>query len=124
MRSVSADEQHRRTTRAGIHAVVRTLNDYLGPTVVAALAGVGDPKLPHKWAKDDGPVPREASSRRLMFAHRQLMILVSSDGGDVARMWFVGGNPRLGESTPITAIREDRYDEVVSAVRSFLESGR
>ena len=38
-----------------------------------------------------------------------------------ARAWFIGGNPLLGEDTPLTAIREDRAREVMAAVRALLE---
>jgi len=49
------------------------------------------------------------------------MLLAASDGTAVARQWFIGGNPRLGEDTPITAIREDRHEAVASAVRTFID---
>ncbi|MFJ6429206.1 MULTISPECIES: hypothetical protein [Microbacterium] len=106
-----------------IHKVARDLNASLGPTMVAALAGSKDRKLPFRWAKDDGPEPRADAARRLTFAHRQWAILVASDGEQVARQWFVGGNPLLHEDTPITAIREDRHSAVADAVRSFISWG-
>ncbi len=48
-----------------IHDVVRQLNSHLGPTLVAALAGSPDRKLPIRWAKSNGPTPEPAYSRRL-----------------------------------------------------------
>lgn len=38
----------------------------------------------------------------------------------MCRQWFIGGNPHLRESTPITAIREDRHEDVAGAVESFI----
>lgn len=104
-----------------IHAIVRELNAALGPTLVAALSGSKDPKHPIRWAKPDGPTPGDAFARRLLFAHRKWTELVGADGAAVARQWFIGGNPALGEQTPITAIRGDRHDEVAAAVHHFLE---
>ena len=123
MKATTPSSQHRQTTRTSIHQVVRDLNASLGPTIVATLAGSKDRKLPFRWAKDDGPEPRVDASRRLTFAHRQWAILAAADGEQIARQWFIGGNPMLGEDTPITAIREDRHSDVADAVRSFISGG-
>ena len=103
-----------------IHDIVRQLNAALGPTVVAAMSGSKDRRLPIRWAKADGPEPRTKAARRLRFAHRQWTLLAAADGEHVARQWFIGGNPHLSENTPVTAIREDRHDEVANAVDSFI----
>lgn len=103
-----------------IHAIVRHLNAALGPTLVSSLAGSKDRKLPIRWAKSDGPEPRADSHRRIVFAHRQFSEIADAEGASVARQWFIGGNPLLGESTPVTAIREDRHAEVARAVRAFI----
>lgn len=120
METLTPTAQHSRTLRMNIHEVVRELNASLGPTLVAALSGSKDRKLPIRWAKPDGPEPRMDAARRLMFAHRQWGLLAAADGDHVARQWFVGGNPRLGEDTPITAIREDRHQDVVEAIDTFI----
>lgn len=112
---------HAHTVHMDIHDIVRELNDALGPTLVSALVGSKDRKAPIRWAKPDGPVPRDESVRLLMFAHRQWNALADADGDHVARQWFIGGNPLLDEDTPITAIREGRHDEVSRAVQSFVE---
>jgi hypothetical protein len=103
-----------------IHAVVRELNDGLGPTLVAALSGSKDRKLPNKWAKDDGPEPTQQFQYRLLAAHRFWKQLEEKEGQHVARQWFIGGNPALGEATPLTFIREDHTDKVAVAVEVFL----
>lgn len=112
--------QHSRTMRMDIHDIVRELNAALGPTLVAALSGSKDRKLPIRWAKVDGPEPRTEASRRLTFAHRQWTLLAAADGEHVARQWFIGGNPHLGEQTPVTAIREDRHVDVAAAAEAFI----
>lgn len=120
MEILTPTAQHGRTMRMDIHQIVRELNAALGPTLVASLAGSKDRKLPIRWAKEDGPEPRAEFARRLTFAHRQWTSLSAADGEHVARQWFIGGNPFLGENTPITAIREDRHSEVADAVTSFI----
>jgi len=103
-----------------IHDIVRELTASLGPTLVAGLAGVKDRKLPIRWAKPDGPMPRPEASNRLTFAHRQWTVLSAADGPAVARQWLIGGNPYLQENTPISAIRDDRHSEVAAAVQAFV----
>lgn len=100
--------------------IVRELISSLGPTLVATLSGSRDRALPLRWAKDGGPEPDSDAARRLVFAHRQWVLLAAAEGVDVARQWFIGGNPLLQEETPLTAIREDRHSDVAEAVRAFL----
>lgn len=110
-----------RTARMDIHELVRRLNLHLGPLLVATLAGSKDPKLPYKWAKPGGTTPGPAFQKRLQLAHRVWLSLADAEGEAIARSWFVGGNPFLGEDTPVTAIREDRHKEVLDALTAFLE---
>lgn len=112
---------HAATARLDIHEVVRQLNTHLGPTLVAALAGARDRKLPIRWAKSDGPTPGPDYQRRLQLAHRLWTTVAGAESDHVARSWFIGGNPLLDEDTPITAIREDRSKRVVAAATAFIE---
>lgn len=120
MATLTPTQQFGRTARMDIHDIARELVDALGPTLVASLAGARDRKLPHRWAQPDGPEPREAAFRRLMAGHRAWAELEAAEGPHVARQWFIGGNPMLEESTPITAIREDRHAELQHAVTAFI----
>jgi hypothetical protein len=114
-------ELHTVVTKMGIHEVVRRLNKHLGPTLVAALANVRDRKLPHKWARAEKPVvPGDEAQKRLLEAHR-LWLMISDDQSDyIARAWFIGANPRLGEETPIMKLREGELPAVMSAAKAFL----
>src|SRR4051794_10938759 len=96
-RADTHNETHARTTKLDIHELARQLVSHLGPTLVATLAGVKDRKLPHKWAKVDGPEPRADATSRLLAAHRIWTDLSTAESDGVARNWFVGANPRLGE---------------------------
>jgi len=121
MPTLTPTDQFDRTMKMDIHDVVRELNNVLGTTLVASLAGSKDRKVPLRWAKADGPEPRVEAQRRLVFAHRQFHEIAAADGDHVARQWFVGSNPWLGEDTPITSIREDRHLEVARAARAFID---
>lgn len=121
MSSVSMVGAHRATARMDIHEVVRQLNGHLGATLVAALAGTPDRKLPIRWVKSDGPVPGPSYQRRLQLAHRAWAQVADAEGDQVARSWFIGGNPMLDEATPLTAIREDWAVELMAAVTAFVE---
>ncbi len=112
---------HAETARLDIHEVVMQLNQHLGPTLVAALAGTPDRRLPIKWAKADGPTPGTDYSRRLMFAHRMWTSVAGAESDHVARSWFIGANPILEEDTPITGIREDRMRAVAAAAQALVE---
>lgn len=112
---------HAATARMDIHEVVRQLNTHLGPTLVAALAGTRDRKLPIRWAKLDGPTPGTDYQRRLQVAHRLWTLVAGAESDHVARSWFIAANPLLEEDTPITAIREDRRKQVVAAAAAFVE---
>ena len=96
-------------------------NQHLGPTLVAVLANASDRKVPHRWAKADGPEPRDESQRRLLQAHRVWKLISAAEDQSVARAWFVGANPRLDEEAPVMALREGRLREVMSAAEAFVE---
>ena len=109
------------TARTDLREIVRRLNSHLGPTLVAALAGVKERRQPIRWAKPDGPEINDKAARRVQLAHRAWSSISNAESDSVARAWFIGSNPRLREDTPLTAIREDRHRDVMAAVIAFLE---
>jgi len=112
---------HTRTIKLDVREIVRRLNGSLGGTLVASLAGSKDAKLPYRWAKADGPAPKNEAMRRLQFAYEQWTMLAEAEGEHVARAWFIGANPWLEYDTPITAIREDRFKDTGKATRAVLD---
>lgn len=54
-------------------------------------------------------------------ALRIFQMIEAQEGADLARAWFIGGNPALGDDTPITAIRELSFSEVEAAAANHLE---
>ncbi|MCY1692805.1 hypothetical protein [Curtobacterium sp. SL109] len=119
--TVATEVQHGRVTRLNIHELVRDLNRVLGPTLVAAATGSKDRKLPIKWAKDDGPRPGADFERRLRLMARTWSVVAEHEGAHVARAWFIGANPFLGERTPLSAVREDDAAQLGRAVQSFID---
>lgn len=109
------------TTRLTRHELVRQLVRHLGPTLVATLANVRDSKLPYKWAKADGPEPRDDAYARLMAAHRLWTSISTAENDYVARAWFIGANPRLGEEAPVMALRAGDITAVLSAGKAFVD---
>jgi hypothetical protein len=115
---------HVETAKIGTRKIAEELTQALGPTVVAVLAGVRDRKLPGKWAKKDGPTPRDESIQRLQAAHRIWKALSEDENPEVAKLWFIGLNPLLEEKPPMVALNEGRIREVLEAARAFLEDDR
>jgi len=108
------------TTRLDIHELTRRLNNHLGATAVAILAGSRDSKLPYRWAKDSGPVPNDSAQNRLRTAHRVWGMIADAESDHTARAWFVGLNPLLNEVSPLMALREDKLKDVIDAAKAFL----
>lgn len=102
-----------------IHELVRRLNSHLGATLVAALAGVRDSKLPYRWARPDGPTPSTEAEERLRTAHSICVMLADAESDDIARSWFIGANPLLGAVAPVIALREGESRKVLKAAEAF-----
>ena len=119
MTSLAVDA-HAAAARLDIHELVRQLNGHLGPTLVAALAGTPDRRCRfggrRRPARRRGPAISGGCS-----SHRLWTPIAGQESDQVARSWFIAGNPLLDEDTPITAIREDRGKDVVAAVEAFIE---
>ena len=119
--SIDIGAAHAGTARLGIREIVRQLNSALGATLVAALAGSKDPKISYKWARTDGPEPKPEAQARLQLAHRAWTAVSSVEGEHVARLWFIGANPWLGEVSPIEAVRDLRSKAVMDAAVAMTE---
>ncbi|WP_256829570.1 hypothetical protein [Ornithinimicrobium faecis] len=58
---------------------------------------------------------------QLRLGYRVWHLLSQEEGPDVALAWLVGSNPRLGEATPVTAVRDLKSAEVVGAALAFID---
>lgn len=109
------------TDAARTRALARHLMAVLGPTLVSTLAGSKDSRAATGWGSLDGPLPSADASLRLECAYYAWQKVSAAEGDDVARAWFVGGNPWLGDDSPITAIREGRFREVDNAAKACVD---
>lgn len=123
MSMITAGGAHAATARLDVHEIVRRLNGAVGATLVAALAGARNPKIGYRWARADGPTPHRDSITRLQFAYEQWQQIAAAEGEHVARMWFVGANPRLDWDTPTDAIRDGRFKDVAAAAAAMTDDG-
>ncbi|MGW8565347.1 hypothetical protein [Isoptericola sp. NPDC055881] len=112
---------HAAATQADIHDLVRVLNENVGPTIVQTIAGVKDRTLPSKWAKADGPTPRQDAQRRLRLGYQAWWTVSSAQGPSVAIAWLVGANPMLDENLPLQYIVDERAAEVLGAAVAFVD---
>ena len=112
---------HEDIVRINIHEMVRRLLNHLGPTSVSLLAGAKDRKIAHGWARADGPTPRDDAQQRLQMATRIWILISAAENEHVARAWFIGSNPRLGERSPLIALREGSLVEARDAAMAFVD---
>ncbi|MET4225580.1 hypothetical protein [Oerskovia enterophila] len=109
---------HADVIRMEVPDLVQVLIDNLGASVVAAMSGAGSRSLPKKWTEGTQPGPEKLE--RLRLGYRTWRILYDAEGKHVALAWVMGSNPRLGEVTPVTCIRELRTAEVLGAAEAFV----
>ncbi|WP_199438807.1 hypothetical protein [Umezawaea beigongshangensis] len=114
-------DTHVATVRMDVHEIVRQLNEHLGATLVATLAGVNDRKLPYRWAKSDGPTPGHEAQVRLQAAHRVWLTLTRGESDHVVRSWFIGANPLLDEVPPVMALRAGDVRPTLKAAEAFVD---
>lgn len=111
---------HADAMRKELHELVAELVAELGPTAVQAMTGTRDRSMPAAWARVNGPKPRTGTQNQLRLGYRVWEMLREAEGPRVAASWMSGANPRLGEDTPLTAIREMRPADVVGAAEAFI----
>jgi hypothetical protein len=99
--------------------IARHLNTHLGPTLVALLADVPDRRLPRRWAEGDA-TPTDSSEARLVAAHHAWQEIASAETDHIARAWFIGTNPQLGELAPVEALRLGCTAQVMAAASQFV----
>lgn len=117
----TADSAHRRTVETDIQSIARFLQENLGQTLVAYMAGVSDPKAVGLWAKGKRS-PRRNAEERLRTIYQVFHLLVG-DSPHTVRAWFVGLNPQLQDESPASAISEGRLKEVFVAAKSYAAGG-
>lgn len=111
------------TRRLALQEQVQQLNLDLGPTLVAALAGASSKEVMARWAAAENAQIGSKEAERLRVARGVLYLVCEAESKDVTKAWFIGTNPRLSGNTPVTALREDHFQEVVAAATAQVTDG-
>ena len=120
--SLASREAHRQTTETSIEQITGYLEEVLGRKLVAALAGVADPKAVGRWAAGERS-PRAAAEERLRVAYQVFRLLLTEESKHTIRAWFIGLNPQLNDESPVMVIREGRFQEVMVAAKAYVSGG-
>jgi hypothetical protein len=120
--TLASREAHRQTTESTIEQITSFLEEVLGRKLVAKLAGVQDPKAVGRWASGER-APRAASEERLRIAYQVFRLLLAEESKFTIRAWFIGLNPQLNDESPLLAIQEGRFQEVMVAAKAYVAGG-
>lgn len=120
--SLASREAHRQTTETSIEQITAFLEEVLGRKLVAALAGVADPKAVGRWASGER-APRAAAEERLRVAYQVFRLLLAEESKHTIRAWFIGLNPQLNDESPVMVIRAGRFQEVMVAAKAYVSGG-
>ncbi len=120
--SLASREAHRQTTETSIEQITNFLEEVLGRKLVAALAGVADPKAVGRWAAGER-APRAAAEERLRVAYQVFRLLLAEESKHTIRAWFIGLNPQLNDESPVMVIRAGRFQEVMVAAKAYVSGG-
>jgi hypothetical protein len=112
-------DSHTHAMSIGIGSVVDQLVDFLGLTMVAAIGGVGETRAVQQWIAGREPQRQNV----LRFALQLALMIATEEDKSVARAWFQGSNPLLGDRIPLMMLRNDPLEDVqgplMGAARSF-----
>ena len=115
----SALDAHERAMSLPIEDVVRELVEVLGATTVAVIGGVGETRAVTQWTV--GRMPQRPNVLRFTLQIASMILNVHDE--QIARAWFHGSNPQLGDRSPAFLLRDEPLHEVqgeiMAAARSF-----
>lgn len=118
--SVAEARAHRVTAQQPLPEIARFLQDNFSQRVAAYIAGIEDAKQVGRWCRGLN-APRFDSEVRLRTAYQVFKIIEDGENQHTARAWMMGMNPQLEDDSPLKAIAEDRFKEVMAAARSYLQ---
>ncbi|TFB59628.1 hypothetical protein [Cryobacterium sp. Sr3] len=112
---------HERSVGLSVAEIAAVLQAQLGQALLGVIVGKNARTLA-RWAHA-AVRPPHASEKLLRDTFQVLEILSSVHSPDVARAWFMGMNPELGDASPAEALSEGRSREVMAAARSYVDLG-
>ncbi|HEY1728085.1 MAG TPA: hypothetical protein VGG22_06920 [Candidatus Baltobacteraceae bacterium] len=102
-----------------IEDVVRELVALLGATTVAVIGGVKETRAVTQWLSGRSPQRPHV----LRFALQLGTMIATQANHEMARAWFHGSNPQLGDAIPMMVLRDSELRDIQSlllaAARSF-----
>lgn len=113
-------DAHNEAMSLAIDEVVQQLADLLGATTVAEIGGVKETRAVQQWLTG----AREPQRPHVLRFALQLALMISTlRNRELARAWFHGANPGLGDRVPIVLLRDEPLEDfqvaLMSAARSF-----
>ncbi|MFA5775408.1 MAG: hypothetical protein WC864_08530 [Ilumatobacteraceae bacterium] len=112
---------HRKTVLESDMSIVGFLVELLGSRLTAHLTDV-DVSTVSRW-KAGNSKPHTDAEQRLRGAHQVAKMLLTVDGPDTVRAWFIGMNPQLDDDAPLSVIAAGDTKAVLAAARSFVVGG-
>ncbi|MFF9819060.1 XRE family transcriptional regulator [Streptomyces sp. NPDC014006] len=109
---------HRDTAEQELTEIARFLQEQFSQRTVAHVAGIEDPKQVGRWCRGQN-TPRFDSEFRLRTAYQVFRYIEECENRHVARAWMIGMNPQLEDASPLQAIANDQFKEVMAAARSY-----
>jgi|SRR5579872_1614389 len=110
---------HEHAMEIPIEEVVRELVALLGATTVAVIGGVKETRAVTQWLSGRSPQRPHV----LRFALQLCSMIAGEADREVARAWFHGSNPQLGDAIPMMLLRDSELRDVqgplIAAARSF-----
>lgn len=110
---------HEHAMEIPIEDVVRELIDLLGATTVAVIGGVKETRAVTQWLS--GRTPQRPHVLR--FALQLGTMIATKADKQIARAWFHGSNPHIGDMVPMLVLRDGKLEDIqgqlLAAARSF-----
>ena len=94
--------------------------DVVGQRISAVALGLRDVRPVRAW--QEGGEIREENEARLRLLYRVAKTVASVYDDATARAFLRSSSPYLSDSAPVFAIAEGRDEDVVAAMRAFLEA--
>ncbi|MFF3726924.1 XRE family transcriptional regulator [Streptomyces erythrochromogenes] len=114
----AANRAYRNTAELKITEIASFLQEQFSQRVVARIAGIEDPKQVGRWSRGQNE-PRFDSEFRLRTAFQVFRYIEECENRHVARAWMMGMNPQLEDESPLLAIADEKFKEVMAAARSY-----
>ena len=112
---------HGRAVSSDQNEALRALVAALGKYPVAAIFGK-ETRTIERWLKP-GVRMKVEDERRLRDAFQVFSRIEEADDAYVARAWFIGMNPELGDDSPVEQLAAGNARSVLAAARSYVNAG-